>query len=465
MPDGSGTNNQAQNSPDTTSVSPPMYPAVPPPQPAQPIGTENVEIPPPPIVTEQNGDQAGQAPPMDIPPVVTMGDDGGGKKSKKAVKAIATVLSVILLLGAVGVGVYLVQQQQDIREKAACGGGCGNAPDPLPTFNKPPASVGPFNQAGKLLIYYAVNESGGGRKITIKHAGTDYILDLGNLGTNQRAEVQTNINVSAGDSITIVNIEELGLSSQDCAPVSGPPYYALGWMGVNPDNTCGTGLPGPPTACIPFAKVDVSSHISWAEGLGRPIVDKQCWADWREWPGDYDFNDFFIMFAVEPEAPPPPASCNNSCTQDADCETGLVCSSGSCRNSECTAETSCVCPAPPPDGALCQDVRAYNVVGEPEDSANWTRLNAAQLADLQSGEIVYISVSGWSSTPTLDNGGFDKAVFTVNGVDRPESTNAKPKSPSDPPDTWEIYDLYTIPDGVTSFTIRATIHHQTAGWF
>ena len=444
----------------------------PPPQPARPVSTENVAVPPPPIITRQNGDDPNKsAPPMDLPPVVTTGDTGG-KKPRRGIKVIATVLSIILLLGAVGVGVYLTQQQQDIREKASCGSGCGNAPEPLPAYNQPPATVGPFDQAGELVIYYAILEAGGGRNITIRHEGTDYKIDLGNLGSGQRQEKLTGIELSANDSITIVSVEEFGNSPQDCAPEQGPndsdvaPYYATGWTGVNGDLTCGSELPGPPSQCIQFVNMSVTSHISWAEGLGRPITDKQCWGDWREWPGDYDFNDFFMMFAVEPASPPTPVSCNNACSQNSDCETGLTCSSGSCRNPGCVSETDCECPPVIEDSAMCLDVRVYTVVGDPNDiSSTWTKLTAAQLEDLQSGDVVVLVVAGWSSTPAMTNGGFDKAVFSINEVDRQEVTAARPKSAEDLPDTWEMYDVYTIPDGITSFTVKAKLHHQTIGWY
>jgi len=118
------------------------------------------------------------------------------------------------------------------------------------------------------------------------------------------------------------------------------------------------------------------------------------------------------------------------------------------------------------DSALCQDVRAYTVDGDPGNpAATWTKLTATQLNDLQSGDVIVIAVAGWSSTPTLSNGGFDKAVFSVNRVDRQEVTNVRPKKAGDPPDIWEMYEVYTIPDGITNFTIGAKIHHQTTGWY
>src|SRR4030042_4041923 len=46
--------------------------------------------------------------------------------------------------------------------------------------------------------------------------------------------------------------------------------------------------------------------------------------------------------------PTPLARCNNGCSKNADCETGLVCSGSMCRNPSCTGQTDCVCPTPTP---------------------------------------------------------------------------------------------------------------------
>ena len=51
---------------------------------------------------------------------------------------------------------------------------------------------------------------------------------------------------------------------------------------------------------------------------------------------------------VQPTATPiPPAECDDSCTINSDCESGLVCVEGSCRNPSCTAATNCVCDGTP----------------------------------------------------------------------------------------------------------------------
>ncbi|MFH1426079.1 MAG: DUF4215 domain-containing protein, partial [Candidatus Kerfeldbacteria bacterium] len=40
-----------------------------------------------------------------------------------------------------------------------------------------------------------------------------------------------------------------------------------------------------------------------------------------------------------------PNSCDSTCTAEFGCANGLVCSDGSCRNSQCTTEGDCICPA------------------------------------------------------------------------------------------------------------------------
>ena len=45
-------------------------------------------------------------------------------------------------------------------------------------------------------------------------------------------------------------------------------------------------------------------------------------------------------------SPTPIIGCNDSCTSDSQCGSGMVCHQGTCRNPSCTQETDCACPAP-----------------------------------------------------------------------------------------------------------------------
>ncbi len=119
-------------------------------------------------------------------------------------------------------------------------------------------------------------------------------------------------------------------------------------------------------------------------------------------------------------------------------------------------------PTPTPGGALCQDIRAYQVTGGVNDPKNWTPLTASNLPNLTAGEEVYFTLRGWEDHT---DGDFDKAEFTINGVARTQVTTIKPSAANDPLEVAEFYDVYTIPSGVKSFVINARIHHAILGWF
>lgn len=78
-------------------------------------------------------------------------------------------------------------------------------------------------------------------------------------------------------------------------------------------------------------------------------------------PAEGDSSNCSITLSVtEPDVPTPtptappatptptPASCNNTCSVDSDCSSGLDCVSGKCKNPSCTIETDCVCATPTP---------------------------------------------------------------------------------------------------------------------
>jgi hypothetical protein len=92
----------------------------------------------------------------------------------------------------------------------------------------------------------------------------------------------------------------------------------------------------------------------------------------------------------------------------------------------------------------CSNVKAY--------TSGWTLLSATQLKGLKPGNNVNFCVNGTAST-----GSFDKAKFTINGSVKAETTAKRPSSN-------DYCQTYTIPTGVTTFTVTAQIHHVTGGW-
>jgi hypothetical protein len=99
---------------------------------------------------------------------------------------------------------------------------------------------------------------------------------------------------------------------------------------------------------------------------------------------------------------------------------------------------------PPEITARCNEVVAYD--------ANWNMLSSSQLAALVSRDVVRFAVSG-----TTTGGTFDKARFSINGVQQAEVTTQKPGSS-------EFYQEYTIPDGTINFSVSAQIYHSSLGW-
>jgi hypothetical protein len=106
-------------------------------------------------------------------------------------------------------------------------------------------------------------------------------------------------------------------------------------------------------------------------------------------------------------------------------------------------------PTPPPGeeiSALCLNIKAFDT--------NWDEIT--DLSSLRAGDIIRFTVSG-----TTNSGNIDKARFRINSPTW--RTDVVTKKPG----TSEFYDEYTIPEGVTSFTINAQLHHTSSdiNWF
>jgi hypothetical protein len=87
--------------------------------------------------------------------------------------------------------------------------------------------------------------------------------------------------------------------------------------------------------------------------------------------------------------------------------------------------------------------------------ADWNDITS-QLSSLKAGDTIRFTVSG-----TTSSGNIDKARFRINSPTWRTDVVAKR------PGTNDFYDEYTIPEGVTSFTINAQLHHTSSdvNWF
>ncbi len=152
-------------------------------------------------------------------------------------------------------------------------------------YNDNPTTIGPFPKAGEVRIYFH------------SFSGVGYHFGLGTGSQNAtitpssvHQTIDTGLHVQAGGSVTLYATD----SNYGAA---------IGWAAPNASNQCGSGLPLPTTGGVSpgnYALVDVSSYINSAAQAGEPIISKQCWSDWPEWSGDYDFNDYFMIFSYVP---------------------------------------------------------------------------------------------------------------------------------------------------------------------
>ncbi len=267
----------------------------------------------------------------------------GGKLNRK----VAIVLLLILFLIAGGTGGYLlwrVNQQKTVapteseasdltQECRWCEGGCGQKPrEELATW-----AHKPYNQSMK-SISDSSREDVGERysipsvvtipegvkgKIVLYYKSLDGIMNavfrfndsdnteyhMSNLDGNRRQVIRTNIEVKGGESFTLSSETEPKSDeyfAEGCAGSNSNKDAALGWIKPNSDNTCGSGFWGPPQGnqCCRYAKNSVASDIQWVQSTGHRIISQQCWGDWMEWQGDYDFNDYFLIVAVEESVAP-----------------------------------------------------------------------------------------------------------------------------------------------------------------
>lgn len=330
------------------------------------------------------------------PPQQSVVSTDSSEKGGKRKRAAATIIGIILLVGGLATGVYLVSQQQEIRIGAW---DCSNY-------------VFDVNEEGTVVV-----RNGSTRDEPAQQAKV-YIN--GNLETTfdvpalNAGEATTLGDVRVGNFCTF-NWEVIG--TKDCrnsGTVERKPTLTISQFSFTWD--------GPPQL----------SHATtnFCDGSSTGKVD------YNE-PGDSSTLNF------------------NKEIQSVDGFGGGCTQSGS---------RSCVVPSPtpgvtatptpipsptpiptlPPIGAACHNVQAYDT--------NWNLLTGYDLSNLSEGDVVRFAVGG-----TTDSGSFDRARFTINGTQRAEVTTKRPG-------TNDFYDEYTVPAGVTNFTIDAEIHHTSLGW-
>lgn len=424
----------------------PMSPTVPP----IPVVTDMDDVPPPPsgnppqpVVSDAPPAEPVETPTQnfDLPPVIST----TGKKNPKG-RMVATILGFLVLIGGLGAGVILTQQEQNINEKA-------------------------FGQPGSCQYEYTT------RQTCEAAACTD--------GYNCRWDADENL-CKKGPECTVEDTSNICSGNnvaRECAGKQVGYRYTSGVSGELCEYEC---VPNPAEGGLP--NCGISKHQSTCQVInqdsGTSSATCSCSGSTCSVTANRKCAATTVINAQgQPVAVPAAEGCSvyHLACNDKDQQTCVVSNadetiaagaqSSSFRKNcgieqidiECTNPalhynsvsrryaTDCDEPNPSDTpsteiSAQCLNVKAYNAQGQ--------KLSVAQLSQLQPGDTVRFSVAG----TTTGGGSFTKARFTINGAQRPEVTQKISG-------TDEFFDTYTIPAGVTSFTVSAKIFHSSLGYF
>ena len=399
--------------------------------------------PPPPIVEEKKPEEtttptqktekteSAQAIP-DIPPVITTSGAGGKKPANK--KMIATILGVLFLVGGIGAGVILVQNQQDIREWARvfadcerdsdCGGDyeCSDGDCVLPTTPYVPTSEpdpepdpAPSDPDPALTCY-------GGVAIGDYACSTYYTcVECLSSGTySGSVDAATYCTGLPCDPNTQEDSGKLDYG-RDCT--EDDQCYS----GICTNGKCGA----PSTR---FCEGDTCDLSFAGKSLSDSCFIMHYSSDDND---DSTITDNVIAQGVS-RASMGAVDCGAEQIDVACGGAGFVDGLWERYSDDCTDT-----PLTPGVSASCLNIQAFDT--------EWNSITS--LSSLVTGDVVRFTVAG-----TTSSGSFDKARFNINGTFRSEVSVKKPG-------TEEFYDEYTIPENITTFTIDAEVHHTTLGWF
>lgn len=367
------------------------------------IMSESSDVaPPPPVIN-------GQAQEPSFVPTNTGKKFGAGKM-------IATMFGILLLAGGVLAGTFLVRQNQEIREKASamCDGWASHG------------STHTNSQDG--CSYYCDNGNwqrqscpggggtGGGGSQGDGGGSTPQCNSCGGIGQGTcTGTLATNCTGGSECYGNLVNTN--GTCTEpggNTVPVGTPP-------GLGGD----TATPAPGTGAVgsgQCARCDLNCH--WAApncGVYQQGIDCGAPAGTCQQVDCLDANnDYVTVFAID-----------NNCVPG-------------------TTGTPPPSYTPPPVTgdplAQCLEIKVWDT--------NWNQLTTAQIAQLDPGNVVRLTVKG-----NTTQGTFDRARFGIDGAADVETTLTKPV-------TGEFYLEYTIPVGTNSFSVTGQVHHVSLNqWF
>lgn len=373
---------------------------------------------PPATPTEQNGGD------INLPPVV----DASAKDKKKGPgkRIIATILGILVLIGGVGAGVILVQRQQDIRERAA-------------VISDTCADLG-------------------GTCVPSSYSCTGGTMETADCNISQHNKT---CGFGSCSAPTPKPTTPQPPPQPECTDDGDCP------MGkICQNNQCQTTSPTPPPAqCIDpttsSARGAACQNTSGTftgncvviycpNGLGADgkcnLNDTGAWQKFGSCSSLWNSLGEGQCGQVDTVN-----ESNVYCNAEGVCESKIVnrtdCSKTPTKPSPSTPTPTPQPPTEPPSEpvtAACHEIKVYDT--------NWNQIT--DLSTLKAGDTIRFTVSGQTTSGTID-----MARFRVNSPAWRAAVTQKR------PGTQEFYDEYTIPEGVTSFTVNAQLHHTSLGWF
>jgi len=408
-------------------------------------GKQQTTSSPPIIFTEEDAlppmpqENSGSAAPADdiVMPIITTSPTP--KKKFAGGKIIATILGLFLLVGGIGAGVFLVNQNQNINEKAdgnsySCNTECGGCTTSCTVEN--------FNWDGNQYIVptgsYSIKTKCAGVNTMPRGCSCPQISDPWLEGSNscltpgiERYFVRGGPGKTNGWDSNYCGTQQVDITWGQSPLV---------WHSIaNIDSSVCNQATTPPSVgvCAP-------THYNCLSGVsnGGYTDNATLWT--------WNCNNTPCVEIMSTATTPP--SVGVCAPTHYNCLSGV--SNGgytdnatlwtwNCNNTPCVEIMSTAT-------AQCQNIKAY--------TETWTLLTNAQLALLHPTNKVNFCVTG-----SATGGSFDKARLTINGVLQTETITKRPGND----DYCQLYPIPGLVGGtppVTTFNITAEIHHVTLGW-
>ena len=405
---------------------------------------------------------------VDTPPQATVTTAGSGGGNRKVL--LFGIVGVLVLLGGVVAGVFLINQNQDFRSRA--GDACAGIDNPSVTssiFIPEGCSVSGVRFKGTApssassdgdCVGYSENSSGfsatGPTTISLSPScgQCEQVDFIANGGTSYgTAKYGGSCDGGGGDEPKPKACGDTCNSDSDCRNPS--PAGVTVWC--NPDTKICEGKFCPAGQTQPGANCQCDAGRTCGQSCGASVglcEDGQSQCGFITNPNQClgAEGDATRQFCIpdDPQQGYSFARCDGIAARyliGPNGETGLTQEDviAACNPAPPTASPTPEPTEPPAISAQCLNIRVFDT--------EWNELNQADMQNLGPGDVIRVAVAG-----SANSGSFVGARFTINGVLRAEV--AQQVLGGD-----EFYDEYTIPENASGLSISAEVRHSELGWF